>query len=145
MQYNLTRHIAAPREKVFELLSDDEKMKQWIPELVANVYPNGKNINDPVGTKFIQKLKEGGRTQAYEGEVITYKLNDHLGIRLGNHAFSVDVHYRLHAEGAATKLEYSCAVEYKGWFYRMIGKMFFGFMRKMSNKQMDRLKELAES
>lgn len=144
MECSFNSTIAAQREKVFDLLYDEDKMKQWMPELVANIYPNGRNINHPVGTRFTQKLREGGRVQVYDGEVIAYEPGRHLGIRLGNHAFSMDVHYRLYNEGEGTRLEYTCIVEFKGWFYRLIGKTFFGFMKKMAKSQMERLKKIAE-
>lgn len=145
MQYYYSQDISASPEHVFELLENEDKMKQWIPELVANEYPRGKNPDNPVGTKFIQKLKEGGRVQVYNGEVIAYTRNEHLGIKLGNHAFSVIVHYRLKPSQTGTRLEYSCESSFNGWFYRMLGKMFSGFMKKMAMKQLTRLRELAEA
>ena len=144
METRLNRDINASPETVFRYVDEEDKVKLWIPELVANEFPHGKNDENPVGTKFIQKLKEGGRVRSYEGEVTAYEKNRALSIRLGNKGFTVDVDYRVEPRGNGSRLEFICDVKYKRWFFGLIGKLFSGFMLKMANKQLDRLKEAAE-
>jgi uncharacterized protein YndB with AHSA1/START domain len=144
MKWSITTSIAAPPGKVFALLTDEEQMKQWIAGLVSTRYKGDVNRQDPVGAKFVQRSKEGGRIQQYEGEVIAFKKNEHYAMRLGNHAFSMEVHYRLKPQDGGTGLEYTGEATYNGWFYRMLGKVFWGFMKKMSESQVAKLKQVAE-
>ncbi|NIN68580.1 MAG: SRPBCC family protein, partial [Anaerolineae bacterium] len=57
--------------------------------------PEGQNREQPIGTKFTQRIREGGRITEYEGEVTAYEKPYHLGVRIGSPQFSVDVDYRL--------------------------------------------------
>ena len=144
METRISRNINASPETVFRYIDEEDKIKLWIPELVANEFPHGKPKENPVGTKFIQKLKEGGRVRSYEGEVTAYEKNRALSIRLGNKGFTVDVDYRVEPQGSGSRLDFTCKVQYKSWFFGLMGKLFSGFMVKVANKQMDQLKEAAE-
>lgn len=145
MEYTLTQEINAPADVVFDYLNNDKKMKEWIPELMAIEYLTPHDPQQPKGSRFVQKLKEGGRVQTYHGEVTAYLKDKHLGVRLGNRIFEADVNYHLTEIATGTRLDYRCNVQYKGWLGRLIGKLFSGFMRRMARKQMARLKQVAET
>ena len=146
MQISFSQRIDAPIEVVFDCVDDDEKIRQWIPEVVEITYPDGEDRANPIGTRFKQKLKEGGRIAEYDGEVIAYDKPRHLGITLGNPSFQVEVHYRLSPVGdAATQLDYDCQLSFAGWFYRLMGFLFFWLTKSIVRKQMAALKRLAET
>lgn len=136
--------IDAPIERVFPFIDEEEKTKLWIEELVGNTYVGTVDPNDPVGAKFKQRLKEGGRIAEYDGEVLAYQKPNLLSIRLGNKMFSVDVTYRLSEIPNGTRFDYTCQQTYHSFLAQMLGTLFSGFMKRVFRKQMRKLKEVAE-
>ena len=145
MKCTYTQDMNAPIDRVFDLISDPEKHKLWLKGVEETRYVGSYNPANPVGTKFKQKIREGGRVQEYDGEVTAFARPKHLGIRLFAPEFSVTVDYRLTPVGGGTRLDYVAEVACTHWFYRLIGKVFGFLMRGMLRKQMRKLKELAEA
>lgn len=139
-----TLDLKVPVERAFACVDDQEMMKIWMSGLVGNEYPNGRNMDNPVGTKFKQKIKEGGRVVEYDGEVIAYEKPRLLGVRIGNKSFVVDVHYRFEEISGGTRLNYECTLALNGFFAKLMGRLFAGFTRRILVKQMTALKALAE-
>ncbi|TCP61537.1 SRPBCC family protein [Baia soyae] len=137
--------IQAPIEHVFQFIDEEEKTKLWMKELVGTTYIGTFDPENPVGTKFKQKLKEGGRIAEYDGEVLAYEKPKLLSIRLGNKMFSVDVTYQLSETPNGTRLHYTCTQTFHTFLARVMGTLFSGFMKKIFQKQMKALKEVAES
>lgn len=136
--------INAPIERVFQFIDEEEKTKLWIEELVGNTYIGTFDPKNPVGAKFKQKLKEGGRIAEYDGEVLAYQKPNLLSIRLGNKMFSVDVTYRLSKIPNGTHIDYICKQTFHSLIARITGTLFSGFMNRVFRKQMTKLKEMAE-
>ena len=136
--------IEAPIGTVFEQIDDDEKLKLWMEGLEETIYPSGCDRQNPLGTKFIQKIREGGRVGEYTGEVIAYEKPTRLAIDIGNRQFTVRVDYRLSPTPAGTRLDYSVETVKATWMVRLFSKLFSGFTRRLLDRQMKKLKELAE-
>ena len=139
--------IAAPVATVWRHLDDDQKIKAWMPEVVDIRYPQGRNAAAPVGTKFVQSIKEGGRIKDYDGVVTAYDRERLLGIRLGdNKHFHVDVTYRLEAQGAGnTALHYECRTTTHSWLARLMLPIGRSLMKRTLDRYLSRLKQLCES
>jgi uncharacterized protein YndB with AHSA1/START domain len=137
--------INAPAERVFDLIHDPEKHKLWLKGVEETRYVEPHDPDNPVGTKFVQRIRERGRVKEYDGEVTAFARPKHLGIRLYSPQFSVQVDYRLTPQGAGTRLDYSADVSCGSWLFRIIGRVFAFFMRGILRKQMAKLKELAEA
>lgn len=137
--------IEAPIGTVFEQLDDDEKLKLWMEGLEETIYPSGRDAQNPLGTKFVQKIREGGRVGEYDGEVIAYEKPTRLAIDIGNRQFTMRVDYRLRPTPTGTRLDYSVETIRATWFVRLLGNLFSGFTRRLLDRQMKKLKELAES
>ncbi len=145
MEIQLTHHINAPRQRVFECIYDDDNLKKWVPEFQGNEYPDGYDENDPVGKPFKHTLKEGGRTTTYTGEILEYNPPEKLVMKLAGKSFAMEISYHLIAEGdSKTRLEYAVITTTYNAFTRFLGKLFAGFTKKIAMKQGARLKELAE-
>lgn len=144
MPLTFSQHIEAPIERVFELLDDDEQLKLWMDGVEETTYPDGRNVTDPVGTRFRMKIREGGRVQEYDGEVVAYAPPRHLAITIGNAMFRMRVDYRLSAENGGTRLDYTCEPEYTNWLIRLIGLCFGWLTRRILRRQMLKLKSVAE-
>jgi uncharacterized protein YndB with AHSA1/START domain len=139
-----TLDLKAPIEKVFDLIDDKEKLKLWMDGLEDTVYTSDRDPANPVGTRFRQKIKEGGRVQEYDGEVLAYEKPKHLAVRIGNKQFSAVADYRLTPTPDGTRLDYTCEVTPHGWLILVMLVVFGWVGRRILRKQMAKLKELAE-
>jgi carbon monoxide dehydrogenase subunit G len=136
--------INAPIERVFDCVDDPEKMKEWMQGLEETVYVGRHNPDFPVGTKFKQKLREGGRVKEYDGQVTDYQRPHRLGVKIFCPQFSVQVDYHFASTGPGTRLDYQAEITPNGWLMRMM-LLLLGWMAKgVTQKQLQRLKELAE-
>jgi uncharacterized protein YndB with AHSA1/START domain len=144
LNHTYTLEIHAPIERAFACVDDAELMKIWMEGLVDTEYPDGIDKDHPVGTKFKQKIKEGGRVVEYDGEVLAYEKPRLLGVRIGNRMFSVDVFYQFEAIAEGTRLKYECRLTYHNVVAKMMGIMFGWLSKRILVKQMTALKALAE-
>lgn len=144
MEITYHEEILAPIEIVFDFLNDDEKMKLWMEGLESTEYPEGKNDDDPVGTIFVQTIREGGHSQQYAGIVTEYDPPTLIGVQLQSNAFRVDVTYELTDRGRKTDLDYTCELVFASLFYRIIGVLFKGLTNRILKNQMKLLKQLSE-
>ena len=139
--------IAAPVATVWSYLDDDQKIKAWMSEVVGIRYPQGKNTTAPVGTTFVQSIKESGRVKDYDGVVTAYDRDRLLGIRLGDGKhFHVDVTYRLDPiDASRTLLHYECQTTTLSWLARLIMPIGRPMMKRMLDRYLSRLKQLCET
>jgi uncharacterized protein YndB with AHSA1/START domain len=140
-----TLFINAPVAKVFSLVDEEKNLKRWMDGLEETIFPEGYERAKTVGTKFKQRIKEGRRVNEYDGEVIAYEKPYHLAILIGNKHFTVQVDYRFTADGLQTRLDYKSEMVRSNRFVRLMCKLFAGFTKRLLDKQMKKLKELAES
>jgi uncharacterized protein YndB with AHSA1/START domain len=145
MEIARTVKVEAPIERVWPLLDDDRNLKLWMPDVIETTYPHGKPEGDPVGTRFIQRIREGGRVGTYNGEVTAYEPARLLGVRLGDDRhFTTDVTYRLSEEGGATRLDYLCRVQLHSWLARIMSVIGAPMTRRIVTRHMAKLKRVAE-
>jgi uncharacterized protein YndB with AHSA1/START domain len=144
MAVTYAMEVKAPIEKLFDYVEDKDKLPLWMDGLEETVYTTERDPNNPVGTKFKQKIREGGRVQEYDGEVIAYEKPKHLAVCIGNKHFAALADYRFTPTTAGTRLDYSCEITCHSWFVRVMAVMFGWLTRRILRKQMAKLKELAE-
>jgi uncharacterized protein YndB with AHSA1/START domain len=145
MNCSYTLFIKAPVARAFSMVDDEKNLKRWMDGLEETIFPEGYERAKTVGTKFKQRIKEGGRVNEYDGEVIAYEKPHHLAILLGNKHFTVQVDYRFTADGLQTRLDYQSEMIRANRFVRLMCRLFAGFTKRLLDRQMKRLKELAES
>ncbi|QDU10076.1 SRPBCC family protein [Gimesia aquarii] len=144
MEISYHQEIIAPIEVVFNFLTDDEKMKLWMEGLQLIEYPEEKNVDDPVGTRFIYHIKEGGHTQQYSGSVTEYTPPTLWGIELSNPAYQFNISYELTKQARKTQLDYHCEMVFGSLFHRIMGFLFRGLTKRILKSQMTKLKQLSE-
>lgn len=137
--------IAAPIDSVFALLDDDDQLMRWMDGLEGTTYPNGKDPANPVGVRFRQRIREGGRVTEYDGAVTAYAKPTHLGVRIGNRSFTMEVDYHLTAGDGATRLDYAAQMVEASRFARVMARLFGWLTRRILRKQMTKLKACAEA
>lgn len=137
--------IAAPPERVWSLIDEPENLARWMDGLEETTFPDGADRSRAVGTRFVQRIREGGRVSEYQGVVTAHDRLRHLGIEIGNRAFAMAVEYRLTPVPGGTRLDYAAAMKRGGGFVRVMTVLFGWLTRKILRKQMAKLKALAEA
>ncbi|WP_408010556.1 SRPBCC family protein [Pseudalkalibacillus sp. A8] len=143
--FTYTIDIHAQRETVFDCINDNEKQKIWMEGLQETEYVGVYDAENPVGSHFKQKIKEGGRVVEYVGEVIAYDRPDSIAVKIGNQSFAVSVYYQLSETTNGTRLNYRAEMGTANTFTKIMGFLFGWLTKRILHKQMTRLKELAES
>jgi uncharacterized protein YndB with AHSA1/START domain len=138
--------IAAPVERVWPLIAEDRNIGLWMPDVLETTYPDGRPPGDPVGTRFEQRIREGGRVGTYQGVVTAYAPQQILGVRLEDQGnFATDVVYRLSRQGAGTRLDYTCDVVLKSWLARLMMVIGLPMTWRIVKRHMRNLKRVAEA
>jgi hypothetical protein len=137
--------INASIDRAFDCVDDNEKVKQWAKGVEQIIPQEPWNPANPVGSKFKQLIREGGRLTEYHGEVVAYDKPRHLGVTLGSKDFSVRMDYRFtRLDARRTRLDYSADTRAFTWIGRVMLVLFGWLNRRTANQQMAALKALAE-
>ena len=138
--------IDAPVERVWPLIAEDRNIGLWMPDVLETTYPDGKPQGDPVGARFEQRIREGGRVGTYQGEVTAYAPQRLLGVRLQDQGnFATDVVYRLSRQGAGTRLDYTCDVVLKSRLARIMMVIGLPMTWHIVRRHVRNLKRVAEA
>ena len=111
--------IAAPAERVWALIDEPENLRGWMDGLEETTFPDGVDRSRGVGTRFVQRIREGGRVSEYQGVVTAHDRLRQLGIEIGNRAFTMAVEYRLTPVPGGTRLDYTAVMKRGGGFVRV--------------------------
>lgn len=140
-----TVDIDAPMTKVFDFINDANKHRLWLVGLEETIREPGYDPKNPLGSKFQQKIRDGKKVEVYDGVVTGYDRPRHLGARVFNKAFSVDIDYRLTKVKKHTHLEFSSEVTFHNLAYKLMAGLSRSIMRAILEKQMTTLKGLIEA
>ncbi len=136
--------IHAPIERAFACVADNDNVKKWAQGVEEIIPREPWNPANPVGSRFTQKIREGGRLSAYEGEVVAYDAPRHMAITLDNPQFTMRVDYRFSEIPGGTRLDYTAETIQSNWVGRIFGVLFGWLTNRILDKQMAALKALAE-
>jgi uncharacterized protein YndB with AHSA1/START domain len=137
------RTIAAPPERVFGLLDDPVQMKRWMQGLEETTF-TVRDPDNPVGSRFRQRLREGDKVAEFDGEILAYETPVHLAMRIGDEHFSVEVDYRLTAVEGGTRLDYAARPTHRTLKSRFLDAVLRPLTAGLVKRQMDSLKRVAE-
>lgn len=143
MRYERAVEIDAPVGHVFALLDDLDRHRLWLDGLEEVVSRSRRDPASPVGWRFTLKMR-GPRKVEFDGELIAREKPSHLGLRIGNPAFTMDTHYRLAHAGAGTRLVYSVEVTNHTRATRVSSILLGSETRRLIRKQLRKLKKVAE-
>jgi uncharacterized protein YndB with AHSA1/START domain len=137
--------IRAPIDRVFELVDHPENLPRWIDGLESTEYVGGADPENPVGTRFRQRIREGGRTVEYDGEVTAYDKPHHLAVSIGNRRFAMKVDYRFTEHGEGTVLNYSVSPQATSPLASVMNVLFGWMTRRIVDRQLTKLREVAQA
>ncbi len=134
--------INAPIGKAFACVDDDDKIRRWMGGDLHTVYENLKDPENPVGTRYRQKIN--GVIEV-EGEVIAYKKPELLGVgqRHGKLKNTVFYHFT-EVDENTTKLVLNLEVVDGGPGSKMLVRALSPLYNRLIKKQMEGIKRLAE-
>lgn len=147
MKTSKTTIIDAPAKIVFPWLEDNERICQWVPNIVEDEALT--ETPEKVGSKFRQVFLERGKHMEMTGEITAYKENERMRVYMSGDMFELDVDYVLKAlSPEQTEVTQDTIIKFKGLL-----KLFAPVMSLMSKfsktdpqaEAHAKLKELAEA
>ena len=146
MKNTYSLEIDAAPEQVFLWLDDNERLLEWLPNIVEN--ENLEVTDNKVGSTFRQVYVENGRRMEMHGKVTAHEPNRRIRCEITGDSFDLDVDYLLEDLGGRTRLTQYSEVHMKG-FFKIVGFLMGPFMKKASSNQADgsfnKLKQLVEA
>ncbi len=145
MQELAAIHVDAPPERVFDLMADDQRRAEWMIGVESFEYASDVDPDDPLGAAFTQRIREGGRTSVYQGEVTAFERPSRLAWRLSRGSHSMLSEYHLTPFNGGTLVSSQCAVGADTWLTRVMDVLFGWLTRRIARQHLAKLKELAEA
>jgi len=131
--------ITAPREFVFNFLTDFDNNVKWVERLKE------EDVNPPeggvVGTEIKQSILIRGNTWHYEGKVTECRENEYLKIHLGDKKEQIELEYTLTADKYSNTLLNETGVILEG---TALHRWLTGFDKSTLQKRLDKFKEVVE-
>lgn len=115
MKTSKTTIINAPTNIVFPWLEDDERLSQWVPNIVEDEVLF--ETPEKVGSKFRQVFLERGKRMEMIGEITEYTENERMRVYMSGDMFELDVDYVLKPlSPEQTELRQDTIIKFKGGF-----------------------------
>ncbi len=147
MKTTYTIEIAAPPERVFHWLEDNERVMRWVPNLVES--EDLELTPEKVGSTFRHVYVENGKRIEMHGMVAAYAPNRRLTCDIIGDAFELTIDYTLDYANGNTRLTQDTEIRVKRWFVKLVFRLFASAIRKSMLKQLEqsfvKLKELCEA
>lgn len=140
--FEFDQHIAAPPERVFEVLADPTRASAFLD----NITQSTKLIDGPtgVGTVFRETRVVGGKESSADLLVTAHEPNTHLGISTEAEGITVEYHYRLTPDAHGTRLSWACELQAAG-LRRMMLPVIAAIMKREDGGHLRKLKAYLES
>lgn len=144
MRITYTMDITAPIERTFEFVCNHEKQKLWMDGLVGTVYDTRFDGDIPIGTKFRQRIREAAHISEYDGEILDFRRPDLMMLSIGDGLFKMKICYQLNQIEKGTRLDYSADMIIGSPYSSLMNRLLTLFTKRVLERQMRRLRELAE-
>ena len=147
MKTSKTTIINAPTNIVFLWLEDNERIKQWVPNLIEDEAL--VETQEKTGSTFRQVFLERGKRMEMIGEITDYTENERMRVFMSGDMFNLDVDYNLKAlKPEQTEVTQDTEIKMKGAAKLFAPLMLLMSKRSKSNPQAEahaKLKEMAEA
>jgi uncharacterized protein YndB with AHSA1/START domain len=147
ISFTLTEHINAPKEKVFDTLTDLDGARQWMKGFVRIEKLKGNRIEP--GAVWRETRKMFGKEATEEFEVVSVIPNKEIRLRVdgtkgaskkGEYLF----HFLLNEEAGGTRVVVNGEIAGLKGFSAFLGKLFVGMFRKAHVREMRAMKKHIE-
>lgn len=140
--FEFDQHIAAPPERVFEVLADPTRASAFLD----NITQSTKLTDGPtgVGTVFRETRLVGGKESSADLLVTAHEPNTHLGISTEAEGITVEYHYRLTPDAHGTRLSWACELQAAG-LRRMMLPVIAAIMKREDGGHLRKLKAYLEN
>ncbi|QDV67610.1 Polyketide cyclase / dehydrase and lipid transport [Rosistilla carotiformis] len=92
--------ITGPPAEVFLWLDNPQRVLQWVPQMIANAHQSV--AGQRIGTQFQQRFQYKKRVVETSGEIVAFRQDQLLGMRINQGGMRVRVDYRLKPAGDKT-------------------------------------------
>ncbi len=147
MNFSTETRIKATPERVLEAITDLEGWQHWMPNFIAVEKLTEGNFG--VGTEWKETRKMFGKAASEVFEVTAYDPPGRLSLRVdgakgstGKGEFLFD--YELHSDQGGTLMQMTGEINIPGFMAKVMGKLFFGAMKKAIDKDHAALKDYIE-
>jgi len=135
----------ASAETVFACVDRPEQIVQWVEGAVDHVYISERNPANPVGQRFLQKLRMGKSLKEFQGEIIAWEAPTHFGLYIPAPAYSSEAHFRISPDGPTkSTVNYSIEITLHKAIVRLLSPLLRIPLTLFVKKQIGRLKRHAE-
>jgi uncharacterized protein YndB with AHSA1/START domain len=137
--------VNAAADTVFACVDEPEHIVKWVGGAVDHVYVTPRDPANPVGQKFVQKLRMGSSVREFNGEIIAWEKPTHFGLHIPTPAYSSEAHFRITPEGPTNStVDYSIDVTLHTLTARVIGAVLQFPLGFFVQNQVGKLKSYAE-
>jgi hypothetical protein len=137
--------VNAAAETIFTCVDRPEHIVQWVEVAVEHTYVTDRNPANPVGQRFIQKLRMGKSVKEFHGEIIAWEAPTHFGLHIPSPAYSSEAHFHISPNGSRrSTVNYSIDVTLHKAFVRLLTPLMRVPLMFFVRKQIGRLKRYAE-
>lgn len=137
--FSETVKIEAPRNFVFNFLTDFSEKAKWVEGLkVEDVSPNEGN---KIGTHIRETVAVHGHTWEYKGEITDYKKDEYLKMDIGDEKENIKLDYTLTDGDYDGTLLTETATIIEG---SLIHRWLTGFEKRTLQKRLLKFKEVVE-
>lgn len=140
MHIEQTRRIEASKEEIWTFLTDFERMKSWMPDLVDEVPITAGPTR--VGSTSRIRMKEGGKVVEYESEIRAYEPSSRLEVELRGGSLGKNpmcLTYRSSSVTGSTELAYTAAWQPHGFILRLLHPLIAVMSRRNTRAALDKL------
>ncbi len=129
---------------VFSFVANEDETKEWNPVIESVINPDGIDPNHPVGTTFIQGLREKVEIQHVIGKVTAYEKPYLLGLCTRHYDYTVNASYHLTQLDSSTKLRYVSDLTSTNWLHRLFLPIMQAYNKRSVIQQLHLLRVAAE-
>jgi uncharacterized protein YndB with AHSA1/START domain len=139
------KDVDAAAEMVFACVDEPEHIVKWVGGAVDHTYVTERNPANPVGQRFLQKLRMGSSVNEFNGEIIAWEAPTHFGLHIPTAAYSSEAHFRITPKGPAqSTVDYSIDVTLHTLTAQVLGTMLRIPLGFFVRNQIGHLKAYAE-
>ena len=143
VQIKSTIRTNATTEKVWDVFMNPDNLKFWLTDFISLTHTSGK-VGEP-GSTYKMKFKEGEKEIEVTEEVLKITPNKQYTFKMVHNSFESENEITLESFVEYTEFIQTIQFTPKEFFMRLIMPLLKGVMKKRTESELIKLKELIES